>query len=181
MNTLTRLLQRTVQATTLATVAHSKQVRKYNGEPYVLHPLRVAVMVCSTPDWTEDMFIAAILHDVVEDTPVTLEEIRQQFGENVARIVDGLTNKIPKSVPRAERKKLEAERLSRESHDVQVVKLCDRLDNVSELDTIGDEQFTRTYAEETKHLVDLIGSSSEELAKEIRSVIGKVVRPQTEA
>lgn len=70
--------------------SHQGQVDKA-GMPYVLHPLRVAF---SLWEWTtEDMLITALLHDVVEDTDMTLESIREHFGECVADAVDGVTRR----------------------------------------------------------------------------------------
>lgn len=84
------------QALLLAVRSHAGQVR-WNGEPYVCHPIRVAIgvefLLGSSHRITEHHKIAAILHDVVEDTPVTLGEIRAQFGDEVADAVDHLTNR----------------------------------------------------------------------------------------
>ena len=76
-------------AISLATKAHDGQLRK-SGDPYITHPLAVKKIVES---WgmDEDTIIAAILHDTVEDTAVTLQEIKDQFGEQVAFLVDGVT------------------------------------------------------------------------------------------
>jgi len=69
--------------------AHKLQFRK-SGEPYIIHPILVASIVASiTAD--ESMAIAALLHDVVEDTPTTIEEIEEMFGGDVAHLVVGLT------------------------------------------------------------------------------------------
>jgi (p)ppGpp synthase/HD superfamily hydrolase len=71
-----------------ATTAHASinQRRKYTGEPYIVHPIAVAELVRSVPH-TPEMIAAAYLHDVVEDTPVTIEEIREEFGPQVAELV----------------------------------------------------------------------------------------------
>ena len=69
--------------------AHSKQVRR-SGEPYIIHPILVASIVSSITD-DEAMAIAALLHDVVEDTSTSIEEISDMFGEDVAHLVEGLT------------------------------------------------------------------------------------------
>ena len=74
--------------------AHDGQVRK-SGEPYITHPVNVAVILIDY-DCDTDSVIAALLHDTVEDTSVTLDDIKKQFGQDVAQLVDGLTklNKI---------------------------------------------------------------------------------------
>jgi hypothetical protein len=70
--------------------AHEGQLDKA-GKPYVLHPLRVAFSLWRTS--TEDTMITALLHDVVEDTDITLEDLKEYFGEVVADAVDGLTRR----------------------------------------------------------------------------------------
>lgn len=77
------------KAINIATTAHTGQFRK-SGDPYIVHPLAVMKMV---QDWgmDEDTIIAAALHDVVEDTDMTLEDIKREFGESVAFLVDGVT------------------------------------------------------------------------------------------
>lgn len=80
---------RVERAIELATKAHEGQTRK-SGDPYIVHPMAVMTMV---QDWgmDEDTVIAAVLHDTVEDTDVTLEDIKNEFGETVAFLVDGVT------------------------------------------------------------------------------------------
>ena len=67
------------------------QRRKYSDQPYIVHPAAVAEIVASVTD-DENMICAAWLHDVVEDTPVTLGEIKSAFGDDIANLVDGLTD-----------------------------------------------------------------------------------------
>ena len=74
----------------LAVKAHSRQRRK-SGEPYVLHPIEVARICSKNIGLGPTAITCALLHDVVEDTDVTLEEIKEMFGNRVAKIVDGLT------------------------------------------------------------------------------------------
>ena len=77
------------RAIELACRAHDGQKRR-SGEEYVCHPLKVACILVELGMDTETI-VAAILHDVVEDTPVELEDLRKQFGEEVALLVDGVT------------------------------------------------------------------------------------------
>lgn len=119
----------------LAVDAHKKQRRK-SGEPYVLHPIAVAKICAEEIGLGPTAIICAILHDVVEDTPITQEEIDELFGPKVGMIVDGLTKldgTYTKNSPQAENfKKV----LSTLVDDVRVVliKMADRLHN---LRTIG--------------------------------------------
>lgn len=119
----------------MAVKAHNTQRRK-SGEPYVLHPIEVARICATTIGLGPTAITCALLHDVVEDTEVTLPEIREQFGDRVSKIVDGLTKldgTYNTENPQAENfKKV----LSTLVEDVRVVliKIADRLHN---LRTIG--------------------------------------------
>jgi len=138
--------------------AHKHQVRK-SGEPYVVHPILVASIVASITD-DESMAIAALLHDVVEDTPTTVEEIEEIFGKDVAHLVAGLTKidhiRHSELVPSSSNERLVASALtfrkmllaSIEDVRVLVVKLCDRMHNMLTLDALAEHKQLR-IAEET--------------------------------
>ena len=78
------------KAFNFARQAH-KGVRRLSGEPYIMHPIAVAQIVCSEIGLGSTSICAALLHDVVEDTDFTVEDIENMFGPNIAQIVDGLT------------------------------------------------------------------------------------------
>ena len=78
------------KAFNFARQAH-KGVRRNSGEPYIMHPLAVARIVCAEIGLGSTSICAALLHDVVEDTDYTIEDIRNLFGEKIAHSVDGLT------------------------------------------------------------------------------------------
>lgn len=129
--------------------AHDGVVRK-TGEPYITHPVSVA---CILADLHLDVptILAALLHDVVEDTAVTTEEIREQFGEQVAELVDGLTklDKIEfESASQAQAENFRKMLLAM-SQDVRVilVKLADRLHNMQTLEAMKPEKQKRIAKE----------------------------------
>ena len=132
----------------LAVEAHSKQRRK-SGEPYILHPIEVARICSEEIGLGPTAVICALLHDVVEDTPITLEDIRNQFGERVAKIVDGLTKldgSYDSGSPQAENfKKV----LSTLVDDVRVVliKMADRLHNMRTLGAMPRHKQLKIAAE----------------------------------
>ena len=138
------------QAFTYAYSAHNGQLRK-SGEAYIIHPVAVAkILIGFGMDYQS--VIAALLHDVVEDTPVTSEEVKRLFGETVALLVEGVT-KLGK-VPLASREEQQAENLRKlllaMSEDIRVIiiKLADRLHNMRTLKYVP-EQKRRDTAKET--------------------------------
>ncbi len=138
--------------------AHKHQFRK-SGEPYIIHPILVASIVSSITD-DESMAVAALLHDVVEDTPTSIEYIDSLFGKDVSHLVEGLTKiddiRDSELIPSNSSEKLVVSALSFrkmllasiEDVRVLVVKLCDRLHNMLTLDALADHKQIR-IAEET--------------------------------
>ncbi|TXB62482.1 RelA/SpoT family protein [Phaeodactylibacter luteus] len=132
----------------LAVQAHAEQRRK-SGEPYILHPIAVAKICAEEIGLGPTAIICALLHDVVEDTDVTLEDIREQFGGWMAKIVDGLT-KLD-SAYNAESPQAENFRkvLSTLVDDVRVVliKMADRLHNMRTLGAMPRHKQLKIAAE----------------------------------
>jgi GTP pyrophosphokinase len=132
----------------LAVRAHAEQRRK-SGEPYILHPIAVAKICSDEIGLGPTAIISALLHDVVEDTDVTLEDIRKQFGGRIAKIIDGLT-KLD-SAYNAESPQAENFRkvLSTLVDDVRVVliKMADRLHNMRTLGAMPRHKQLKIAAE----------------------------------
>ena len=141
-----------------STKAHENQFRK-SGLPYIIHPILVSSIVSSITD-DESMAISALLHDVVEDTSITIQEIQNEFGTDVAHLVEGLTKidtiRDSELVPSNSDERLIISALSFrkmllasiEDVRVLVVKLCDRLHNMLTLDALPEHKQQR-IAEET--------------------------------
>ncbi len=135
-------MQRVLEAYDFASQAHIKQMRK-SGEPYILHPIAVATIVGRDLELGPNLVITALLHDVVEDTPHTIDEIRNQFGDDVATLVNVLTKKRPRRGTHDSgqidnfRRILESVR-----NDVRalLVKLADRLHNMRTLDSMTPDK-----------------------------------------
>ena len=135
----------------LATDAHYG-VRRKSGEPYIYHPIAVAMICCSEMSLGATSVICALLHDVVEDTDYTLDDMRELFGDVVANIIDGLT-KIDDLVVDNENISLQAENFKKiflsMSKDVRVIliKLADRLHNMRTLDAMPPEKQLKIASE----------------------------------
>lgn len=152
------MAQRTViqDAALTARTAHMGQVRKYTGEPYIVHPANVATIVASVWPHNEDAIAAAWLHDVIEDTHHTYDSILQRFGIHIASVVDGLTEKATKDMGnRALRKAFERGRLSVMGRVVQTIKVADLMDNTRSI-VEHDPGFARVYLDEKKQLLDVM-------------------------
>lgn len=115
-----------MRAAAFARRAHEGQFRKYDGRPYIVHPEEVATIVADHGG-SPEMQAAAWLHDVVEDTPVTIEQIEAEFGLLVAFYVGSLTDS--ESGNRAQRKEASRRRLSTSGRSVQTIKFADMLSN----------------------------------------------------
>ena len=109
---------------------HSQQKRKgENGEPYFNHLLEVAELItASSPQLDVELVMAAFLHDTVEDTGVTLQELEQRFGQDVADLVAEVTD--DKSLPKETRKQLQVEHTPEKSSRAQALKLADKISNL---------------------------------------------------
>ncbi|MBI5580691.1 MAG: bifunctional (p)ppGpp synthetase/guanosine-3',5'-bis(diphosphate) 3'-pyrophosphohydrolase [Deltaproteobacteria bacterium] len=120
---------RLYDAIELAARAHHGQVRKGTEIPYIVHPLAVAGILIRA-NCPEHLIIAGILHDTLEDTPVRLEEIRSQFGREVADLVVALSEP-DKKAPWEERKAHTIDHLEQVATlDVLLVSVADKLDNM---------------------------------------------------
>ena len=134
--------------------AHKDQKRK-SGEPYIIHPLCVAIILADL-ELDKETIVAGILHDVVEDTVMTDEEIRKEFSDDVAQLVDGVT-KLTQLSYDADKVEVQAENLRKMflamTKDIRVIliKLADRLHNMRTLKYMTPEK-QREKAKETQEI-----------------------------
>lgn len=122
-----------VEAINYSTDKHKEQKRKNPKQtPYICHPVRVARLLSNDAGITDvNVIIAALLHDTVEDTDATLDEIELLFGSQIAKIVDEVTD--DKSLPKQARKQNQIDHAPHASLGAKLVKLADKLDNLSDL------------------------------------------------
>jgi guanosine-3',5'-bis(diphosphate) 3'-pyrophosphohydrolase len=140
-----------LEAASFAATKHNDQRRKgSDAGPYINHPLEVAKMVAIVGGVNDpEIITAALLHDTVEDTDVSFEEIAEKFGETVAGYVRELTD--DKSLPKAERKQKQVEKAPNLSAGAKQIKLADKISNIQDVTNNPpdgwDHQRRREYVE----------------------------------
>ena len=145
------------RAREFAEAAHASidQRRKYTGEPYIAHPAAVVDLVRSVPH-TEAMICAAWLHDTVEDTPITLDEIERVFGFDVATLVEMLTDVSKRSDGnRKARKAIDRAHTAQASPAAKTIKLADLIDNTRSI-VERDPEFAKVYLAEKALLIEVL-------------------------
>ena len=141
------------RAIVFAVGAHRDTERRGKGFPYIVHPLE-AVAIVATMTSDQEMLAAAALHDVVEDTAFTLDDLRKEFGERVAALVEQESDKfVPgadESASWRERKQAAIDRLASAPYEAKVVALGDKLSNMRAIardyDELGDKLWDRFHA-----------------------------------
>jgi (p)ppGpp synthase/HD superfamily hydrolase len=162
------------RARTFAIAAHAAvgQLRKYTHEPYWVHPAEVVSIVRSVPH-TEAMLAAAWLHDVVEDTGVTIETVRAEFGAEVADLVSWLTDvSRPEDGNRAHRKARDREHTAAAPAEAQTIKLADLISNTRSI-MAHDPKFAVTYLEEKRALLAVMTRGDATLMEIARRHVGE--------
>ena len=134
-------MQRVRDACALAAEAHKEQRRK-TGEPYIIHPIAVARIVAEELELGANPVIAAFLHDVVEDTDYTIEDIRERFGDDVAFLVGVVTKQKKEKYEQSKQVDNYRQILASVQYDVRaiLIKLADRLHNMRTLDSMRPDK-----------------------------------------
>lgn len=143
--------------------------RKGTGEAYTNHLARVAALVARAGGDAE-MIAAAWLHDVVEDTPTSLDEIRLHFGTGVAALVEALTDAPRSAGNRAQRKALDRARLDGSGARAQTIKLADIIDNVPDI-CVHDPGFAPRYLRECRDLLAVLQDGDAQLRARARQCL----------
>lgn len=129
--------KRIQKAIKMAGIAHRNQVRKLSDVPYIIHPYTVG-MILSQSNCKEDIIIAGILHDIIEDTDTEEKEIGENFGENVLNLVKACTEKN-KSETWEKRKEHTINFLRNACCDVKFIILADKLNNIKSIEEDYEE------------------------------------------
>jgi (p)ppGpp synthase/HD superfamily hydrolase len=169
-----------------ADAAHGRQERKYSSERYIAHPVRVMEM-CRKHTDSLPILAAALLHDVLEDTPVSLKEMKHFLKDTIesadadqtAVLVVELTDVYTKhSYPRwnrAKRKRKEAARIGKTSADAQTVKYADIIDNCREI-VDHDPDFAKVFLKECRSLLQAMPSGNPVLYSEAKALVDRCLQ-----
>jgi (p)ppGpp synthase/HD superfamily hydrolase len=153
---------------------HKDQIRKFDGKPYIVHPIRVSYLIKKFKGQSkniEALRIIALLHDTLEDTNTTFLEIKEIFGNLIASVVKELTSDKDKI-------KLigKAEYLKNKMKDMTdyslVLKLVDRLDNVSDF-PLAPSEFVQKYKNETQEIISFI-EQNRKLTKTQKRIVDEI-------
>lgn len=164
-----------IQASELAVFAHKSQYRRGTDIPYVVHPLRVARVISESkiPEGLKinrrAATLAAILHDVLEDSDTDPKIIKKLFGKTVSRIVEELTQ--DKTLPQKKRRKKMVKSCKEMSNEAKLVKLADREDNLRDMQPFGIRS-NIIYCNETIRMLDSgLSGISPEIEGRIRRIL----------
>lgn len=173
-----------MRAKQFATKAHfdAANVRKYTGEPYIVHPEEVVAILENMSEHrpTEEMLAAAWLHDVVEDTPVTIEEIDAVFGKKVAQYVEELTDvSKPSQGSRFVRKAIDRAHTALASPEGKTIKLADLISNTVSI-VEHDPAFAKVYMREKREMLSVLTAGDKQLMSLARHIVFKYFEEEAE-
>lgn len=162
------------RAAQFAMEAHSGTERRGKGYPYIIHPMEAAAIVATITN-DQEMLAAAILHDTVEDTDVTIEQIRELFGDRVAELVQHETAPLDENMTWREKKAEQIKQLAEAPHDSKVVALGDKLSNMQgiamDYRKVGDEVWKLFHAPNGKSDVEWYYRSLGEAMSELSETL----------
>lgn len=176
-----------LKAMQTAIMAHGRQTRADGKTPYILHPVRVARIVEDAFMGIEEeeekktsLIVAALLHDVLEDsgkkgsTKFTSEDLAKDFGHHVAGIVQELTQ--DSNLPKEERRAQMIEHCKSMSWHAKFIKLSDRIDNMRDMSSMGQDFKTR-YVNEAKQMLENMKGTSDTLEAILEGLVKKYSEP----
>ena len=172
-----------LNATKFAAAKHRQQQRKDGKTPYINHPVEVAELLSRIARVTDpEVIAAALLHDTIEDTDTQPHEISTAFGDRVLSLVQECTD--DKSLPKAERKRLQVENASHKSDEAKLIKIADKMSNIRDVadtpPTQWEWQRRWDYLEWAQKVVDGLKGVNYELDKAFEDTM-KVCRQKVQA
>jgi guanosine-3',5'-bis(diphosphate) 3'-pyrophosphohydrolase len=171
-----KLLSLLFKALSFSAEKHTKQRRKdIDKTPYINHPISLANILAQRWVIDENVLCAAILHDTIEDTETTVDELQEHFGEKITSIVLEVTD--DKSLEKSVRKQKQVEHAASISHEAKLVKLADKIANITDIintppaDWSSDRK--KEYFEWAKAVVDNLRGAHQGLEKDFDDLINK--------
>jgi len=171
------VIDKLLEAINFAAFKHKDQRRKgANAEPYINHPLAVAKLLTDVAIvYDMDILQAAILHDTIEDTETTQEELFMKFGKVVTSYVIEMTD--DKSLPKAERKRLQIVNAPHKSEGAKLIKLCDKICNVTDImnnpPTHWNEERRKEYFDWAEQVVTALDCENHSLVQLFENRVGE--------
>ncbi len=157
--------------------AHKGQKRKFTDVDYVTHPMETANILWEATDHniTTDILSAALLHDVIEDTHINLEDIKNKFGSKIAYLVLELTSNKTEQLKMGKKNYL-LNKINNMTSDAFTIKLADRLSNVSDLtERSVPKEYIKKYTEETLFILKGIKRKTNDLQKQLIDSITRIL------
>ena len=156
-----------------ALIKYGDLKRKSGDIPYYIHPLRITLILRAagfSEFENEEIMIAALFHDLLEDTEITSEEIENKFGKKVASIVSELT------ISNSEEKEKYLKNLENASKEAKIIKLADRIDNLMDIPTSHwSKEKQKSYAEQAKLILKSCGDVHSELALKLKQKVENIL------
>ena len=160
------------KAIEFASQKHEGQTRKYTGEPYIVHPLEV-MSILQGVGVSEVVLVAAVLHDVVEDTPTTFQDIESEFGSEVSALVKEVSDvSVPEDGNRSVRKEIDLKHYAGASPEGKTIKLADMISN-SGLIGKYDPAFAKVYMLEKRKLLEVLKQGESSLLEEAKQIVDR--------
>lgn len=159
------------KADTFAAHKHRDHRRKYTDDPYICHPRNVRLLVLGTPGCSQAMLDACLLHDTVEDTDTTFEELEEHFGPETTDLVRWMTQvSVPEDGNRAVRKEKDRQHLARAPAEAQTIKLADLIDNARSIRD-HDPKFWLVYRREALALLAVLTRGDPDLRTMLTGIL----------
>lgn len=163
-----------VKALSFSSYKHRFQKRKSEkGIPYINHPIRVSEILWENGIRDIDVIVAGVLHDTVEDTETTVEEIREIFGNDVALYISEVSD--DKTLPKEERKRLQVEHAKNASNGAKLVKLADKIANVHDIGNDPPQNWTlerrKDYLLWASKVIDQVRGTNKQLEDKFDQVL----------
>ena len=171
-----KLLSLLFKALAFSAEKHTKQRRKdIDKTPYINHPISLANILAQRWVIDENVLCAAILHDTIEDTQTTADELQEHFGEKIASIVLEVTD--DKSLEKSVRKQMQVEHAASISHEAKLVKLADKIANITDIINTPPADWStdrkKEYFDWAKAVVDNLRGAHQGLEKDFDDLINK--------